>query len=176
MSIYYGQSWYRDNLSKQNLGINTTISTPITFADSLEFSRILEEFADSNSNHPIFLTGSLLLNPIYANSSSPAYTPIKYHLATNGLTYELTSNSTNPKELSHYPSLTQIPHVNSNIQKAINDITKEYALSLETIGDYYLLNKDFDAANTRYFQASQINSEYFDQNRLSEKLKIDHKN
>lgn len=171
MSIFYGQAWYRNNLTAQNLGINTTLTHPITFSNTLEFSHMLEEFATHNSHHPIFITGSLLINPIYTNTTLPAYIPQRYQLTPHALVYELKDPDHSPLPLSTYPAPPKSnPRLGSNSQQAIENISKEYALSLEKMGDYHLLHNQPNLAYPLYVQANQMSSTYFDQNRLSSKL------
>ena len=137
----------------------------------MEFSRALESFANLNSDRPIFVTGYLLTQPIYANSLLPAYIPQTYHLQQKGLVYQLAKTDVPPIEIKKYPlAITSINYQENNYRKALNLISMEYSFALEKAGDYFLnIGKEKEAFD-RYAKAMQISPQYFDQNRLREKV------
>jgi len=183
MTIYYGQDWYRKNvalsfpttllsfptrsgiqswipasagMTKEGAGMTITMEMP-RFSDDLEFSRTLEMFADLNSNRPIFVTGYLLTQPVYANSTRPAYVPQAFHLQQKGLVYQLAKTDVPPIEIKKYPlAITSINYQENNYRKALNLISMEYSFALEKAGDYFLnIGKEKEAFD-RYAKAMQI--------------------
>ena len=144
------------------------------FTDEMEFSRILEQFARANSDRRIFVTGYLLTQPMYANSQSPAYIPIKFALRQHGIIYELVSQtSQDPDTVLESPSEKRNTwFLETNYVKAANEIQREYALALEKEGDRKLEAGDKADAFTLYDKAGEVAPEYFDQNRLREKMAI----
>lgn len=192
MTIFYGQDWYRKNVkspasrgeqksplrpstplraTEGQANLKTDLTEQIKFTDDLEFSRVLENFADINPNRPIFVTGYLLTQSIYANSLRPAYMPQTYHLQQKGLVYQLAKTDIPPVELKNYPlTWSTFNYQENNFRKAIDLITMEYSLALEKTGDYFLnVGKEKEAFD-RYTKAMQIAPKYFDQNRLREKV------
>ncbi|MEK7592118.1 MAG: DUF2723 domain-containing protein [Patescibacteria group bacterium] len=102
-TIYYGKKWYRENMGYR-ADKRDRVDMP-KFTDEMEFSRILEQFARANSDRRIFVTGYLLTQPMYANSQSPAYIPIKFALRQHGIIYELVSQtSQDPDTVLESPS------------------------------------------------------------------------
>lgn len=169
MTIFYGQEWYRENLKFQisNFKLPTEKTT---FTDELEFSRVLEDFATKNSPRPVFVTGYLLTQPVYANSLRPAYVPQKYQLEQHGLVYRLvkTAPSTIPPNPPNSPNPPTF--LESNYQKAIDLIRMEYAFAYEIRGDRFLEEGKTEEAFSWYKRASEASPQYFDQNRLSTKV------
>lgn len=173
MTIFYGQQWYRENLKKNtNLVIDGGFDREITFGDVDEFSRVLEKFAQDNMGRPIIVTGYLLMQPVYANTTSPAYTPHIFHLQRRGLVYQLVleentqqDNVLNPQRITWDPP----SYLESNYQKAVNLIALEYALAFEKTGDYFLDLRDERTAFSWYSKAGDMAPSYFDQRWLREK-------
>ena len=170
MTIFYGQEWYRNNIKYQISNIKIT-NQNAKYADDLEFSRVLEDFAMKNSGRPVFVTGYLLTQPVYANSLQPAYVPQNFRLRQKGLVYQLAKTDALPVELENYPADWKIDsYQESNYRKALGLITTEYAFALEKTGDYFLRLGEEKAAFDRFARAARVNSQYFDQNRLREKI------
>lgn len=170
MTIFYGQEWYRKNLQVTSYNLQLP-AEKVTFLDDLEFSRVLEDFAEKNRGRPIFVTGYLLTQPVYANSLQPAYVPQNFHLQQKGLVYQLVKTDAPPVELENYPAGWKVDsYRESNYRKALDIITTEYAFALEKTGDYFLRLGEEKAAFDRFARAARINSQYFDQNRLREKI------
>ncbi len=195
MTIYYGQKWYRDTIryvtldprvrgdDKKNSGDDkkdsgmTNIPMP-TFSDAMEFSRILEQFADANADRPIFVTGYLLRQPVYGSTLTPAYVPEKYALEQHGIVYRLHSDVI-PAKAGIQRKKDWIPDqvgddrkknipwfLESNYQKALDLIRMEYALAYETEGMEFLRRGEQDQAFDRFTRAGELAPAYFDQNRL----------
>ncbi len=194
MTIFYGQDWYRENLKYQQANIKVGLNESVKFSDDLEFSRTLEMFANLNFNRPIFVTGYLLTQSVYANSLRPAYVPQKYQLEQHGIVYKLLPNAIpsaptvipvktgiqsrldprlrgDDKEGARDDNIKHWPrYLESNYQKAIDLIRMEYAFSFEKTGDYFLDRGEKEIAFTWYDKANQASPKYFDQNRLKEKV------
>ena len=169
MTIFYGQEWYRDNIKYQRSNIKITDQNA-KFSDDLEFSRVLEEVADLNPDQPVFVTGYLLTQPVYANSLRPAYVPQKYQLEQHGLVYRLVKTAPSlipppPPNPPNFPS-----YLESNYQKAIDLIRLEYSLAYEIRGDRFLEEGKTEEAFSWYKRASEASPKYFDQNRLGKKV------
>lgn len=190
-TMYYGQAWYRNNLQMTDLGTpssklfqtqkSESVAMP-NFSDELEFTRILEQFADANSEKPIFVTGYLLTQPVYGNTISPAYIPQTYELELHGIVYRLikkdASSSASENRLSieiqppNSSALNARLFFESNYRKAINLIQLEYGLAAEKQGDYFLRRGTFNDAFLWYRKATEVAPLFFDQNRLSQKVEM----
>ena len=176
MTIFYGQTWYRNNLLMSSRAESRDPSTLVgmtdvrvaKFTDEGEFSRILEQFVEANKDRQVFITGFLLRRPIYGGSLSPAYLPEKYKLEPFGIVYRLQKY---PFGIPPYNKGgrvdTGLPreyarndvgwYLESNYLKAVEDIQLDYGLALEMRGDF--------------FGAAAVAPKYFDQNRLNTKIK-----
>lgn len=179
MTIFYGQQWYRENLAKNtNLVIDGEFDREITFGDVDEFSRVLEKFAQDNVGRPIVVTGYLLMQPVYANTTLPAYAPHKFHMQRRGLVYQLVLEENAQQQdfaqqngaLNMQLTTWNPPsYLESNYQKAVNLIALEYALAFEKTGDYFLDLRDERTAFSWYSKAGDMAPSYFDQRWLREK-------
>ncbi|MBI5613573.1 DUF2723 domain-containing protein [Candidatus Gottesmanbacteria bacterium] len=158
---------------KKGQGMTDAIDMP-TFTDEMEFSRILEQFARANADKRIFVTGYLLTQPIYANSITPAYVPQTYALRQHGIVYELVDPSFERAHeiLASSSASFYTTFLEENYTKAVRDIRREYALALEKEGDRKLEQNDKTGAFILYDKAGGMAPEYFDQNRLREKMAI----
>ena len=147
-----------------------------------EFSRVLEKFAQDNMGRPIIVTGYLLMQPVYANTTSPAYTPHIFHLQRHGLVYQLVRAASAQEENTQKNNAQQNgasniqftacdppSYLESNYQKAVNLIALEYALAFEKTGDYFLDVRDERTAFSWYSKAGDMAPSYFDQRWLREK-------
>lgn len=161
-SIFYGQGWYRENFKSQKLKVESKKVEEANFTDEGEFSRILEQFVEANSDRPVFITGFLLRRPIYGGSLRPAYVPERYQLVQKGIVYQLIKSQTPNSKIQTNSKLEiqnlKIPYyLESNYLKAVEDIQLDYGLALEMRGDF--------------FGAAAVAPKYFDQNRLNTKIK-----
>ena len=200
-TIYYGQRWYRENIalsfprkresreektgSPIRSGMTNIVDMP-KFTDEMEFTRILEEFAEANSDRPLFVTGYLLRQPVYGGTLVPAYVPNKFHLEQQGIVYRIIARSPSTwlgidSATRQSPPQTEIAsprlagsrndkgmYLESNYQKAIDLIRMEYALGLETEGIQLLQDGKQNQAFDRFTRAGEVAPLYFDQNRLGE--------
>lgn len=173
MTIFYGQLWYRENLKKNtNLVIDDGFDREITLSDANEFSRVLERFAQDNMGRPIVVTGYVLTQPVYTNTTLPAYTPHIFHVQRHGLVYQLVLEENVQQDTVLDPQRTtwEPPsYLESNYQKAVNLIALEYALAFEKTGDYFLDLRDERTAFSWYAKAGGMAPSYFDQRWLREK-------
>jgi hypothetical protein len=156
IGIFYGQSWYRKN------GEWRVRMRGRRIYDEGEFSRILEQFVEANSDRPVFITGFLLRRPIYGGSLRPAYVPERYQLIQKGIVYQLIKSQTPNSKIqinskSEIQNLKTPYYLESNYLKAVEDIQLDYGLALEMRGDF--------------FGAARVAPKYFDQNRLNIKIK-----
>lgn len=144
MTIYYGKKWYQENL-RRNTGLKTDNYLP-KFNDELEFTRVLEKFISNNPDKRFFVTGYLLVTPIYVNTNKAAYIPQEYQLAQHGLTYELLKIPKEGIELNSLPP--KVSYLEKNYQRAADQIYMEYSMAFFNQGDF--------------FKASEVAPMYFD--------------
>ncbi len=152
MTIYYGQSWYR-----QNLSLNTEFKIQNfqpKYDSELEFSRVLEKFVSDNPDKKFFITGYLLVTPIYVNTNKPAYIPQEYKVVQHGLVYQLFKIPENGTRLDSTPPA--VTYLENNYQRAADQIAMEYSMAYVNQGDF--------------FKAAEIAPRYFDQNKLKNKI------
>ena len=172
MTIFYGQPWYRENGGNRGDWRNEGVELP-KFTDEMEFSRILEEFADANASRPIFVTGYLLTQPVYGGTMTPAYVPQKYQLAQQGIVYRLVPMGKIGMIGAIGPIREKFSwYLESNYQKAIGLIQMEYGLAFEKKGDYLLRRGRTDEAFSWFRKAGEVAPAYFDQNRLGQKIQM----